>query len=467
MWNFSRYADRIAAISEDETEYSYAFLTEHGDKLAEAVGRRCLVFCLCSNSVGSLLGYTSFINHHIVPLMIDEQLDKDLLNSFLEIYKPDFLWASTEKAQNLEGKIVYQDCGYVLIKRNDEAFYPLYEDLALLITTSGSTGSPKFVRQSYKNLQSNTSSIVQYLHLDGTERPITTLPMNYTYGLSVINTHLAVGATIILTDKTLMQREFWNLFNEQKVSSFAGVPYTYEMLDKLMFFRRKLPYLKSMTQAGGKILPILHQKFAEYAQKEGKEFVVMYGQAEATARMGYLPANISLEKCGCMGIAIPGGKFHLIDDKGEEITTPETVGELAYEGDNVTLGYAEKGEDLAKGDDRHGFLKTGDMAKFDKDGVYCIVGRKKRFLKIFGNRVNLDETERLIKTQYQDFDCVCAGKDDAMEIFITDEQKIKEVQSFVANKTHLNFTAFHVHYLAEIPKNDAGKVLYTELSKLC
>ena len=146
MWNFSRYADRIAAISEDGTEYSYAFLTEHGDKLAEAVGRRCLVFCLCSNSIGALLGYTSFINHHIVPLMIDEQLDKDLLNSFLEIYKPDFLWASTEKAQNLEGKIVYQDCGYALIKRNDEAFYPLYEDLALLITTSGSTGSPKFVR---------------------------------------------------------------------------------------------------------------------------------------------------------------------------------------------------------------------------------------------------------------------------------------------------------------------------------
>ena len=467
MWTFSRFADRIAAVTEDGTEYTYATLAEKGENLAEIVGRRCLIFCLCSNSFGSLLGYTSFLNHHIVPLMLDEQMDDGLLDSFLQIYQPDYMWLAESRAADFDGTVVYRDCGYVLLKRKDESVFSLNDELALLITTSGSTGSPKLVRQSYKNLEANTKSIVAYLHLDGSERPITTLPMNYTYGLSVINTHLAVGATLILTDKTLMQREFWNLFNEQKVSSFAGVPYTYEMLDKLMFFRRKLPYLKSMTQAGGKILPILHQKFAEYAKNEGKEFVVMYGQAEATARMGYLPANIALDKCGCMGIAIPGGKFHLIDADGNTITSPETVGELVYEGDNVALGYAENGADLAKGDECHGLLQTGDMAKFDQDGIYSIVGRKKRFLKIFGNRVNLDETERLIKTQYLDFDCVCAGKDDSMEIFITDASKIKEIQSFVANKTHLNFSAFHVHYLAEIPKNDAGKVLYTELNKLC
>lgn len=467
MWNFSQYGAKIAAVSDEGKSYSYAFLSQQGDKLAAAVGKRCLVFCLCRNSIGSLLGYTAFINHGIVPLMLDEQLDKDLLASFLHLYKPDFLWLPENRVCEFEGEEVYRDCNYALIKRLDTASYPMYNELALLITTSGSTGSPKFVRQSYKNLEANTHSIVEYLHLNGTERPITTLPMNYTYGLSVINTHLAVGATLILTDKTLMQREFWTLFSEQKATSFAGVPYTYEMLDKLMFFRRKLPYLKSMTQAGGKILPILHQKFAEYAQKEGKEFVVMYGQAEATARMGYLPSNISLEKFGCMGIAIPGGKFHLIDEQGQTITTPETVGELVYEGDNVALGYAEKGEDLIKEDERHGLLQTGDMAKFDKDGVYSIVGRKKRFLKIFGNRVNLDETERLIKTQYQDLDCVCAGKDDAMTIFITDDKRIKEIQSFVANKTHLNFTAFHVQYLKQIPKNEAGKVLYAELNKLC
>lgn len=465
MWNLLEFKDNTAVVTEDGKTFSYARLSEETEALAAVVPDRCLVFNLCSNTAGSLIGYVSFLNHGIVPLMLDEHIDRELLDNFLTLYKPDYLWLPTDKAAEFEGEAVYASNGYTLLKRADEHVYPLYGELALLLTTSGSTGSPKFVRQSYKNIQANTRSIVEYLEIGETERAITTLPMNYTYGLSIVNTHLAAGATLLLTRKTLMQREFWDFFTQQKATSFGGVPYTYEMLDKLMFFRRKLPDLRTMTQAGGKILPELHKKFAEYAGREGKRFVVMYGQAEATARMAYLPAAKALEKYGAMGIAIPGGKFDLIDADGGRITTPETVGELVYTGDNVTLGYAVCGEDLAKGDERGGVLQTGDMAKFDADGYFYIVGRKKRFLKIFGNRVNLDETERLIKAHYPDFECACAGVDDAMKIFVTDETKIKEVQAFVAEKTHLNFTAFHVKYLPEIPKNDAGKTLYQELNE--
>ena len=192
----------------------------------------------------------------------------------------------------------------------------------------------------------------------------------------------------------------------------------------------------------------------------------MYGQTEATARMGWLPAQNSLEKAGSMGIAIPGGKFSLIDAEGNEITTPDTVGELVYEGDNVTLGYAEKGEDLIKGDERGGKLVTGDMAKFDADGFYYIVGRKKRFLKIFGNRVNLDETERLIKAHFNGLDCACAGRDDRMDIFVTNEEVLKDVKAFIAEKSRLNPTAFRVAYLEKIPKNEAGKTLYASLEDI-
>lgn len=465
MWDFKAYSETTAAFCENGKSFTYADLDQKGAELAHAVGRRCLVFCLCSNTFGSLIGYTAFLNHRIVPLMLDAHIDSDLLNHFLAEYRPDYLWVPVEKLADFDGKTAFETDGYALIKRADENVYPLYDELALLLTTSGSTGSPKFVRQSYKNIKANTSSIVEYLRLDSTERPITTLPMNYTYGLSIINTHLAVGATIILTQATLMQREFWTLFTEQKVTSFGGVPYTYEMLDKLMFFRRKLPDLRTMTQAGGKILPALHQKFAEYAEREGKKFVVMYGQAEATARMAYLPADKSLEKCGSTGIAIPGGRFDLIDEKGEKITTPETVGELVYTGDNVTLGYAVCGADLAKGDERNKILQTGDMAKFDSDGYFYIVGRKKRFLKIFGNRVGLDETERLIKSYFNDLECACAGVDDVMYVFITNGEKSTEIKKFLAEKTHLNPTAFHIKTLSAIPKNDAGKTLYRELEK--
>ncbi len=437
MFNLDRMG--LAVVTDDGREVTYAELKARTDLFALKMRERSLVFCLCSNTLDSLVGYVACLNHGIVPLMLDARIDKALLERFLEIYDPDYIWRPSESG------------AYELVTRESKRKVVLHPDLALLLTTSGSTGSPKLVRQSYKNIRANTASIVEYLKLDSTERPITTLPMNYTYGLSIINTHLAVGATILLTDKTLMQREFWNFFTAQGATSFGGVPYTYEMLDKLMFFRRKLPSLRTMTQAGGKILPALHQKFAEYAAKEGKKFVVMYGQSEATARMSYLPPERALDKVGSMGIAIPGGRFELVD------------GELVYYGDNVTLGYAECAEDLAKGDERGGKLVTGDMARVDEDGFYYIVGRKKRFLKIFGNRVNLDETERLIKGEFRDMDCACGGVDDKMKIYITDESKIDAVRDFVADKTHLNFVAFGVAHLAQIPKNASGKTLYSEL----
>jgi acyl-coenzyme A synthetase/AMP-(fatty) acid ligase len=458
LFNFD--FEGTAVVTDGGRIVSYAELKRLTDAWTAEIPQRSLVFLLVGNNLDSLVAYVACLNHGIVPLMIDAHIDAQLLQRFKEIYHPDFIWRPAGNGYVLEPlNTRNEDAG-----SNEDRLYP---DLALLLTTSGSTGSPKLVRQSYENILSNAASIVEYLKLDSSERPITTLPMNYTYGLSIINSHLAVGATILLTDKTLMQREFWNFFVEQGATSFGGVPYTYEMLDKLMFFRRKLPSLRTMTQAGGKILPTLHQKFAEYAKREGKNFVVMYGQCEATARMSYLPPERALDKVGSMGIAIPGGKFTIVDDSGNAITEPEVTGELVYEGANVTLGYAECADDLAKGDERHGRLITGDMAKRDSEGFYYIVGRKKRFLKIFGNRVNLDETERLIKGSFPGIDCACGGVDDKMKIYVATgtnhEMRQNEIRDFVAEKTHLNFTAFEVVEVETIPKNASGKTLYAEL----
>lgn len=465
IWNLEQYGDRTAFIDEHGKELSYGLLESEASKLAGSVGRRCLVFCLCRNEIGSILGYVSFINHAIVPVLLNSHLEEDLLQNLMITYEPAYLWLPKGQAGQFPGmESIYEAYGYALLKTVYDRNYPLYEELALLLTTSGSTGSPKFVRQSYTNVLDNAQSIVNYLELDESERPITTLPMNYTYGLSIINSHLLVGATILITDKTLMQKEFWNFFKEAEATSFGGVPYTYEMLDKLRFCRMELPSLRTMTQAGGKILPELHEKFAKYAEERGKKFVVMYGQCEATARMGYLPPEKAVEKKGSMGIVIPGGKFRLIGDDGKEVMTPDTTGELVYEGKNVTLGYAECGEDLIKSDERGGILETGDMAQFDKDGYYYIVGRKKRFLKIYGNRVNLDEVERLIKGQFG-IEAASTGVDDHMYIFVTDEEYTESVKSFVVNKTKLNPAAFKVIMIDEIPKNDSGKTLYKELTK--
>ena len=468
VWNFNKYSNKTAVIDDHGNIVSYSELEEMGKQLADTIGKRCLVFSLCSNQAGSVAGYAAFLNHNIVPVLLNAHLEEELLRNLIETYKPAYIWLPSNQKELFDGmQVVYSYKGYDLLRTDFSEEYAMNCDLGLLLTTSGSTGSPKFVRQSYSNVKANAESIVNYLELDETERPISTLPMNYTYGLSIINSHLLVGATLLMTEKTLMQKEFWQFFREEGATSFGGVPYTYEMLDKLRFFRMDLPTLRYSTQAGGKLSPELHKKFAEYARSLGKKFIVMYGQCEATARMGYLPAEYSLEKYGSMGIAIPGGEFTLIDIDEKEISEPNITGELVYRGPNVTMGYAECGEDLVKGDERGGVLKTGDMAQRDEDGFYYIVGRKKRFLKIYGNRVNLDEVDRLIKDKFDYIECASTGVDDHLYIFITDEKLVDAVKKFIVDKTGFNHVAIKVKKIDEIPKNDSGKVLYTKLSEMC
>ncbi len=466
IWDLEEHKQNTALLDDQGNALSYGELARECHILSDAAGKRCLVFCLCENSIGSILGYVAFLDSGIVPVLLNRHLDRELLGGLLQAYCPAYLWVPQGQEADFPGmEAVYRAWGYSLVRTDYGREYPMHPDLALLLTTSGSTGSPKFVRQSSTNIRVNAESIVQYLGLDETERPVTTLPMNYTYGLSIINSHLLAGAGILVTEKGLMQREFWSFFREQGATSFGGVPYTYEMLDRLRFFRMDLPSLRTMTQAGGKLQPELHEKFARYAQGNGKRFVVMYGQCEATARMGYLPPGRAVEKKGSMGIAIPGGRFRLKDTDGNEITEPYTEGELVYEGANVTLGYAERGEDLAEGDERHGVLETGDMAKFDGDGYYYITGRKKRFLKIYGNRVNLDEIDRMVRGHFGGLDFASAGTDDQMYLFVTDGSVAGEVRTFVSQKTGLNPAAFRTVVLGAIPRNDSGKTLYRELER--
>ncbi len=475
IWKLKEYKNNIAIIDEHGLQVSYGKLSDDSDKLCEFIRKgngnetsRCLVFNLCDNVIGALFGYVSFLNHKIVPAMLSSEMEEQLLFDLYLIYEPAYVWCSLKDAERSIFSELPRTCemyGYVLLKTPFNLKTELHTNLALLLTTSGSTGSPKFVRQSYANIRCNMNSIIEYLNIDSAERPITNLPMNYTYGLSIINTHLDVGATILLTSRTLIQREFWDFFKENKATSLAGVPYTYEILKKLRFFRMDLPYLKTLTQAGGKLLPKLHKEFAEYAKNQKKKFVVMYGACEATARMGWLPPEKSIEKAGSMGIAIPGGRFELIDESGNVISAFNEVGELVYYGENVTMGYSISGADLIKGDERNGRYETGDMAKMDRDGYFYIVGRKKRFLKIFGNRVNLDDCERMLKEKFDGTEIACGGVDDKLYIFATNGNKLSDMADFLSDKTGLNPVAFKVKVIKEIPHNESGKILYKELEK--
>lgn len=451
-----RWGERIA-LSDKDTEFSYCMLAQQADSLPD-LGGRSLVFCVSTNTIGMVVGLVGVLRKRAVPILLNSALEKNLYNELFVKYQPQFVWCPRSFPQ--DGQIIYEALDYRLVRTPFATAPQMAEDLALLLTTSGSTGSPKLVRQTYRNIESNTQAIVNYLGIVPQDRAITTLPMSYTYGLSILFSHLTAGAQIVLTTKSFLDKDFWTLMKDKEISTFGGVPYNYQLLDRIGFFRRDLPALRYLTQAGGRLGEELHRKFAQGMRERGKAFIVMYGATEATARMSYVPAAMSVEKAGSIGIPIPGGKFELIDSDGSVIKEANKVGELVYYGDNVTPGYAEGRNDLANADERHGRLETGDMALRDEDGYYYVVGRKKRFLKLFGNRVNLVEVEELLAQG--GYSCACVGEDDHMRIYTTTDDT-KAVESYLSMRMGIHHSAFKAIHIKEIPRNDAGKVLYSSL----
>jgi acyl-CoA synthetase (AMP-forming)/AMP-acid ligase II len=334
-------------------------------------------------------------------------------------------------------------------------------NLTLLLSTSGSTGSPKMVRLTGDNVDANASSIAEYLRLDAEERPITALPMHYSFGLSIINSHLRVGATLLMTGDSIITRGFWDFFTTQRATSFSGVPYTYEILRRIKFFDKELPSLQTLTQAGGKLTPVFAQEFAEFAQKREIDFYIMYGQTEATARISYLPPREAVRKYKSIGIAIPHGTLSVIADDGKVIDRPEVDGELVYRGPNVMMGYAEGEADLSRGDELHGELRTGDLAHFDADGYFYITGRLKRFIKIYGNRVNLDEIEHWLKSL--SYIAVCGGRDDLLCVATTDRGKSAEIAGRITSTYGFHHSVIRVIEVGEILKNSSGKIQYDKM----
>lgn len=467
MFDLNRYSKNIAVITDKGEQLTYGELNAEAARFADAITEKGLLFCLCENHLGSLVGYVSCLEHHNPIVLLDGSKDITVLQNLMAIYQPEYVWISTDKIENIGGKTIYQYATFSLQKMQYEVAVDKPEvnpELALCLTTSGSTGSPKFVRLSAKNILANAESIAEYLEIDENERPITTLPSYYSYGVSVINSHLIKGATILLTEGTVAQRDFWSFLKEQKATSIAGVPYTYEMLKMLRFMRMDLPYLKTMTQAGGKLNKDIAKEYIEWAQSKEKRFFVMYGQTEATARMSYLPLEHALDKYASIGIAIPRGQFSLIDANGNIIEVPDVDGELIYEGPNVSLGYAECRADLAKGDENNGILHTGDVARRDADGYYYITGRMKRFVKVWGNRCNLDATEQLVKAITTS--CACVGVDDKLTIFVTEQGMESQIVNLLAEKTGFNSKAFEVRVIDAIPVKSSGKIDYPTMQQM-
>lgn len=447
--------NKTAVIDDSGRSVTYGEICSFAPFFASHLHPRALIFILAENKIGSLLGYTSALSNRIVPLVISAKTEQGLYRDLFDKYKPEYLWAPVEMAKTLGYEVVFSAWDYALLRTNNPAV-PLFEDLSLLLPTSGSTGSPKLVRHSYRNIEANADNVRRLFNLTEAEKAMAILPMHYTMGLSVIASHLLAGATLLLSGRSLLDKGFWSLLKE--ATSFTGVPYSYEILMKMRFTRMNLPNLRIITQGGGKLTEEMFQALAQYAEDKGKQFIATYGQSECTARMAYLPAELALTKTCSIGIAEPGGQLSIVDADGNETFEGEATGEMVYRGENVTLGYATCLDDLQKGDENHGIMHTGDLAHRDADGCYFIVGRLKRFLKIFGLRIGLDEVENLIKSEYQ-IDCYCKGDDKKLIVLVTKPSVVEQLPAFIEEKTHLFHQNIEVQLVDAILRNEAGKVI--------
>lgn len=437
-------------------------IVKDADTFFLGIPPRSLVLLLCQNSFESASLYINCIERDIVPILIDADSDISLIEALVNVYQPTYIFAPQNKAVGFDSYRAGSGIrNYIVYKSKQQNKISLYPELALLLSTSGTTGSPKLVRLTYDNLVANASSIAEYLKLSSSEKAISSLPMNYSFGLSIINSHLHVGASVLMTTESITQRRFWDLFKQFNITSLSGVPYTFEIFKKFRLLNAELPSLKTITQAGGKLSNDLVAHFADFSAKRGIDFFVMYGQTEGTARLSYLPPNFVVEKLGSIGKPIPGGVFHLIDEQGMKIDQPGISGELVYSGANVMLGYAECKDDLSLGDVNQGLLETGDLAQFDEDGFFYIVGRTKRFIKLFGNRVNLDELERLLLEI--NIQSACCGKDNSLLVYILNATEKDTVKEFLTKKLGIHFSIFDIRIIDSFPRNTSGKILYSKL----
>lgn len=455
---FNRYSANTLLEDINGQSITYFDILRHAEDDIFQTANRQVIFCMARNDFGGVLGYLSFLAVDSIIVMLSASIENRQLNSLINKYLPKYIWAPSSKSFDIVNFDVISELhNYCLIKLSNKKF-SVNENLSMLLSTSGSTGTPKFVRLSRANLIANAISIKQYLQIDADDIAITSLPLHYSYGVSVINSHILAGAKIALTDKTFFEKQFWNFFDKIKATSLNGVPYHYEMLSKLKISEMALPSLRTLTHAGGRLSNELMHEFCEFSTSRGIKFFSMYGQTEAAPRIAYRPHELGTEKLGCIGVAVPGGKLRIENDCGDEIFNEDEIGELVYEGPNVFLGYAESFDDLAKTDEYHGKLRTGDLAKRDSEGDFYLVGRISRFIKLFGHRINLSDVEsRVLEHGYRS---LTSGDDNELKIYLEniDEAEAMQVKKLIAKFLGVNLRAIVVFSVDVLPMTESGKL---------
>ncbi|HWR53681.1 MAG TPA: AMP-binding protein [Bryobacteraceae bacterium] len=421
---------------------------------------RGMIVHACTNTADSIVLYLACLEAGCPVLLLDSTA-RDSLYRVIQSYRPEvvLLPPAVDAVPRAMSEHSFPGTDYRISHLLSQESVQPHADLALLLTTSGSTGTPKLVRLTLRNVLSNARSIIAYLGLEPGERSIQGLPMHYSYGLSLINSHLLCGGTVVLTPHSFITPEFWSDFDRTRSTSFAGVPYMYDALNRVRFDPAAHPSLRTMTQAGGGLRRDLIASYEQSAAAAGIRFFVMYGQTEATARIAYVPPERLRQKVGSIGIPVPGGHMQMAPVEDFDSC------ELVYSGPNVMMGYAESAPDLARGDEMNGVLHTGDLVQCDAEGFFYIVGRLNRFAKLFGRRFSLSDIENELETTFRIRTAVI---DDSQRLRIFVEEggiiDLASLSGHVARSLRVPPKFISVDTIPTIPLTSTGKKDYRALS---
>lgn len=445
--------DDSVFIIDGDRKYTFNDIFRIGDSMLANISERSVLIIEAERDIGTVCAYIGALRNNIVPLLIDSNLSADRVMEIANSYQAENIICT-----NTGDHLGYRQAGVygtkAIYSRTHPPLVQVHEDLCMLLPTSGSTGEAKCVRTSRENLLLATQSIVRYLEMNETRVSISSLPLHYTYGLSTLNCALESRSRFVLSKHSWLEREFWAIAEKHGVTDLSGVPFMFQTLRRIRLPETLLNNLVCVNQAGGRLEPVLTEYFIDYFSERRIKYFTMYGATEASPRISYVPHHISKQKLGTVGIPIDIGSFRTDAHDGV------SEGELIYEGPNVCLGYAYTRDDLVLGDENSQTLHTGDLAYIDSDGYATIIGRKKRFVKIFGISVNLDAVESIVRAF--NTNSAVIGEDDRILVLITEGDPALAKQNIQKKVTFSN-RGFEVKKVAEIYLTPSGKPDYQRM----
>lgn len=449
------YSDLIAIADDRGNKITYKELAEEAERLLPYIEERSLIFVLCDHQTETVKLIYNLLYLNMVPLALAADMDEELVDNLIVQYRPQYIYCSKscEMGSRYQYKIEFER--HIILKTGEKKC-ETHPDIALLLSTSGTTGSPKLVKLSYGNLYNNAEQMCSYMDIHCGQKGISPLSMSYVYGLTFCIWHWHCGATLLITEESILSKKFHEFYEKEKVNHFGGTPYIYQMLQRIGFWdEEKIKYLHWAASAGSQMSDGDQIRMVSTLKDK---FWILYGQAECTGVISGMNFDENNIKLGSVG--------KVFEDV--EISIDSSTSELILKSPNICMGYADSIKQLSDGDVNQGTIHTGDAAYIDEDGCVYLRGRLSRYAKILGKRVSLDDIERYLNNTFSGVDFACAGADDNVVIFYSGEAgKLNEkILVLLDSKMKIPKKFITFFYLKEIPRSRAGKVMYEKLNEM-